>query len=59
MITTHFNRDRWGRFTKATPTKIKVFIDHTHSEEFLGIMTVQEFKTMSKISGGRFITSTH
>jgi hypothetical protein len=59
MTTTHFERDRRGRFIKATPpVKIKVYIDHTYSEEFLGLMTVQEFKTMSKKSGGQFITST-
>ena len=51
------NRDHRGRFTKRKPTEIKVFIDHTYSEEFIGVMTVQEFKTMSKKSGGQFITS--
>lgn len=48
------NRDRNGRFV-SPETKLKVWIDHTHSEEFIGIMTIRQFKLLTK-DGGHFIT---
>lgn len=48
------NRDRNGRFI-SPERKVKVWIDHTHSEEFIGTMTIKQFKSLTK-DGGHFIT---
>lgn len=48
-------RDKKGRFiTKST--LLNVLIDHGYSEEPLGVMTVSEFKRISR-DGGNFITT--
>lgn len=47
-------RDRNGRFI-SPERKVKVWIDHTHSEEFIGTMTIKQFKSLTK-DGGHFIT---
>lgn len=48
-------RDKKGRFIRKS-TLLNVLIDHGYSEEPLGVMTVSEFKKLSK-DGGNFITS--
>lgn len=48
-------RDQKGRFIRKS-TLLNVLIDHGYSEEPLGVMTVSEFKKLSK-DGGNFITT--
>lgn len=48
-------RDQKGRFIRKS-TLLNVLIDHGYSEEPLGVMTVSEFKRISR-DGGNFITT--
>lgn len=49
------NRDRKGKFVNLN-TLLDVWVDHTYSVEYLGTMTIRQFKSLIK-KGGHFITS--
>lgn len=48
-------RDRKGKFISPN-TLLDVWIDHTYSVEYIGTMTIKQFKSFSE-RGGHFITS--
>lgn len=49
------NRNRKGKFVSLN-TLLDVWVDHIYSVEFIGTMTIKQFKSFSK-RGGQFITS--